>query len=171
MYLVELSMPAGSVKDKHVFLPERIVSGGQTGVDRAGLDAAMALNLQHGGWCPKGRRSEDGPIPACYELQEMESPAYPARTEQNIIDSSATVILYLGTLKGGTQLTRHLARRWSRPLVCLDLQTAAPLDLADWLRDQQPQVLNVAGPRESSHPGIGEQAYCFLVDALCGLSG
>lgn len=161
-------MPVASMQENDVFLPERIVSGGQTGVDRAGLDAAIALNLQHGGWCPKGRRSEDGSIPDRYELQEMESPDYPLRTEQNVIDSHATVILFIGKLTGGTQLTRHLAQRWSRPHVCLDLQLAIPSELTAWLRQHEPRVLNVAGPRESSHPGIGEQAFCFLVDALCG---
>ena len=97
------------------FIPDCIVSGGQTGVDRAALDVAMAMGIGHGGWCPAGRLSEDGTVPSRYELRETDSSDYPARTEQNVIDSDATLILYEGRLKGGTLLTRRICRRLKRP--------------------------------------------------------
>ena len=87
----------------------KIVSGGQTGVDRAGLDVALFLQVQHGGWCPLGRLAEDGQIPAKYELKETESSEYGFRTEQNVIDSCGTLILYCEKMSGGTFLTYRMA--------------------------------------------------------------
>jgi hypothetical protein len=135
-------------------------------VDRAGLEAAIAHGIEHGGWCPRGRLSEDGCIPSRYALTEMDAPDYPARTEQNVIDSDATVILYEGKLKGGSLLTRRLARRWDKPCQCLSLQTAAPAELRQWLGRIRPATLNVAGPRESTAPGIEQRALTFLLAAL-----
>ncbi|MCO8122267.1 putative molybdenum carrier protein [Stieleria sp. TO1_6] len=148
------------------FLPRRIVSGGQTGVDRAGLEAAIAHQIEHGGWCPKGRRSEDGSIPSRYELVEMQSPDYPARTEQNVIDSDATLILYQRSLKGGSLLTRRYAVRWKRPYLCVKIEGADPAEVRQWLNLHQPNVLNVAGPRETSSPGIQQRALTFLLEAF-----
>lgn len=88
----------------------KIVSGGQTGVDRAGLDVAIQLGIDHGGWCPKGRRAEDGRIPGCYQLAEADSDEYAFRTERNVVDSDGTLILFFATLRGGTELTYRLAR-------------------------------------------------------------
>jgi hypothetical protein len=148
---------------------ERIVSGGQTGVDRAALDAAMVLGIPHGGWCPLGRIAEDGTIPTKYELQETLSPDYPIRTEQNVIDSDGTLILYRSRLFGGTELTRRLCVKHQRPMVALDLTAAKARDLRRvrrWLHGHSIRVLNVAGPRESSSPGIADEATRFLCRLL-----
>ncbi|MCA9136152.1 MAG: putative molybdenum carrier protein [Planctomycetales bacterium] len=151
-------------------MPQRIVSGGQTGVDRAGLEAAIAYRIQHGGWCPKGRLSEDGSIPSRYELVEMETAEYPPRTEQNVIDSDATLILYEQAVKGGTQLTHRLTRRWQKPCLCVQLEIASPVEIRRWLDQVRPNTLNIAGPRESNYPGIGERALAFLLEAFAAKS-
>jgi hypothetical protein len=148
---------------------ERIVSGGQTGVDRGALDAAIVLGIPHGGWCPLGRIAEDGTIPTKYELRETPSPDYPIRTEQNVIDSDGTLILYRGRLFGGTELTRRMCVKHQRPMVALDLTAAKGKDLRRvrrWLQGQDIRVLNIAGPRESSSPGIAEEAARFLCRLL-----
>lgn len=152
--------------------PRRIVSGGQTGVDRAGLDAAMAVGLAYGGWCPAGRLAEDGTIPGRYELAETGSTDYTIRTEQNVVDSDATLILYEGKLRGGTLLTRRLCRRWRKP-VCLVRLDQSHAEMAGelasvrrWMSAETPETLNVAGPRESSSPGIHDRAFQFLLRLL-----
>src|SRR5688572_12994856 len=88
---------------------QRIVSGGQTGVDRGALDAAIALGIEHGGWCPRGRLAEDGQIPRRYQLTETKTSKYRERTERNVLDSDGTLILFRALLSGGTELTRRLA--------------------------------------------------------------
>jgi hypothetical protein len=149
----------------------KIVSGGQTGVDRAALDAAMALGVDHGGWCPRGRLAEDGRIPDRYRLQETDSPDYPVRTEQNVCDSDATLLLYRGWLSGGTELTLRLAREHQRPCLTIDLDWKPdPARVGDWLRAHGVAVLNVAGPRESQSPGIEALARHFVGEALKTLS-
>ncbi|QDS92343.1 Putative molybdenum carrier [Roseimaritima multifibrata] len=149
------------------FCPTHIVSGGQTGVDRAGLEAAIALGLSHGGWCPRGRLAEDGVVPSRFELQENDSDDYTVRTEQNVVDSDATLILYEIQLKGGTRLTQRLARRWDRPVLCIQIDQPWSIQTArDWLLQHQPERLNVAGPRESSAPGIQERAMQALLRIL-----
>lgn len=146
----------------------RIVSGGQTGVDRGALNAAIALGVPHGGWCPAGRIAEDGRIPDRYRLVEHASADYAHRTEQNVIDSDGTLILNRGRLKGGTQLTVHLAKRHARPLYRVNLEQPPSLqDVRRWLVEADVGVLNVAGPRESSQPGI-EKAAEFFVRQLLG---
>ncbi len=138
---------------------QRIVSGGQTGVDRAALDAAIELGIEHGGWCPQGRIAEDGVISTEYRLQEAESPVYPVRTERNIVDSDGTLILFRERLFGGTELTRRLAVKCEKPYFLVDL--VGDVDLAairQWLVVHEIRVLNVAGPRESNCPGIGRAA-------------
>ena len=138
-------------------------SGGQTGVDRAGLDAAMAWGLKTGGWCPRGRLAEDGVIPQRYRLRETPLSDYAQRTGWNVRDSEATLILHRGALTGGTELTRRLAESMGRPCRCVDLATAPdPRESAAWIRQRAPSKLNIAGPRESQHPGIGLQARRFL---------
>ena len=146
------------------YRPLRIVSGGQTGVDRAALDAAIELAIAHGGWCPRGRLAEDGRIPAYYELRETNSADYSRRTEQNVIDSDATLILHRGPLRGGTLLTRELAARHEKPFLTVDLTNPLPAENVDqWLRDHEVKTLNVAGPRESQSMGIGSLAREYLV--------
>ncbi len=145
----------------------RLVSGGQTGVDRAALDAALALGLPCGGWCPRGRRAEDGPIPLKYPLCETPWWGYPQRTHWNVRDSDATLILTTGPLDRGTALTEQLARRLRRPTRVLRLETTPdPQATAAWVRTLLPATLNVAGPRESSQPGIQAQAFTFLYRLL-----
>ena len=147
--------------------PAKIVSGGQTGVDRGALDAAIELGIPHGGWCPSGRLAEDGPIPARYRLTETKSPEYSVRTEQNVLDSDATLILYRGPLSGGTELTYRMAVKHEKPHLLLDLSKCPdPTAVRDWTRSNKIAVLNVAGPRESSSPGIAGSAAQFLQGVL-----
>jgi hypothetical protein len=143
--------------------PSRIISGGQTGVDRGALDAAQALGIAHGGWCPRGRLAEDGRIPDRYLLVETESPDYAVRTARNVEDSQATLILHRGPFGGGTKLTRRLARRYGRPCLLVDLeQPPEPSVVLGWLAERQVEVLNVAGPRESQARGIAAQTTAYL---------
>jgi predicted Rossmann fold nucleotide-binding protein DprA/Smf involved in DNA uptake len=143
---------------------ERVVSGGQTGVDRAALDVAMALGLTCGGWCPRGRRAEDGPIPSGYPLQETPGAAYPERTAWNVRDSDATLVLTLGKPRGGTALTIGLARKAGKPLLVVDLDAGVPgaAEVRAWLVREGVRTLNVAGPRESERPGTRARASRFL---------
>ena len=148
-------------------MPTRIVSGGQTGVDRAALDVALHLGIPCGGWCPQGRRAEDGPIAEVYPLQETSWWGYPQRTEWNVRDSDATLILTRGPVDGGTALTSRLAEKLRRPCLILDLTES--IDIAtvqDWLVRHHIQTLNVAGPRESNSPGIHTEAMAFLTRLL-----
>jgi len=101
---------------------QKIISGGQTGVDRAALAVAVFLEVPHGGWCPRGRRAEDGTIPGIYQLKETDSPHYAVRTQQNITDSDGTLVLIGGDISGGTALTITLARRYRRPLLVVNLE-------------------------------------------------
>jgi hypothetical protein len=145
----------------------RVISGGQTGVDRAALDVAIALDVPHGGWCPLGRLAEDGRIPDCYQLQETDSPEYPVRTERNVLESDATIVLCRGTPTGGTDLTIRMARKHHRPCLVVDLELPRPPDeVRRWLKGHRVRVLNVAGPREGQNPGIGRQAGEFLRQVL-----
>lgn len=146
---------------------QRIVSGGQTGVDRGALEAALSIGVAHGGWCPRGRRAEDGRVPLRYDLRETDSSRYDIRTEKNILDSDATLIIHQGPLTAGTALTRRLAQLHGKPLRLIDL--ALPIDWnasQRWLMAAQVHVLNVAGPRESSCPGIAERAQAVLAMLL-----
>ena len=160
----------------------KIVSGGQTGVDRGALDAAIEADVPHGGWCPRGRRAEDGAVPDEYQLTPTDSYDYTVRTERNVLDSEGTLILCRGALSGGTKLTRELAKTSKRPVFIVDLKhvdlkhvdskqdgedpESAVQDVLRWLRDHEISVLNVAGPRESQQPGIALAAHEFLRDVL-----
>lgn len=142
-----------------------VISGGQSGVDRAALDAALQLGLEIGGWCPKGRRAEDGPIDGKYPLQETPSRSYPLRTERNVLTAEGTLILSEGRLTGGTALTVKLARRHQKPFWVLDLLATPDVKRVQaWLRDHAITVLNVAGPRESERPGIYHRSLLFLME-------
>ena len=137
-------------------------------MDRAALDTAIFLQIEHGGWCPAGRRAEDGVIPYRYDLQEMNSRDYAKRTEQNVIDSDGTLVLYCNQMRGGTLLTFRLASKHNRPRLAIDIAApdSNPETVRDWIVAENIGVLNVGGPRESSHPGIGQQAEQFLNSAL-----
>jgi predicted Rossmann-fold nucleotide-binding protein len=150
---------------------EKVISGGQTGVDRAALDAALELGIPCGGWCPQGRRAEDGIIPGRYPMQETSSSAYPMRTEMNIEDSDGTVILTRGSPVGGTLLTLKLARKHRKPYILADpAQEEDVASVREWCRGNQIRILNVAGPRESEAPGIYYQAFSFLKDLFINIS-
>jgi len=149
------------------FLPcKSVISGGQTGVDRAALDFAIAENYAHGGWCPKGRKAEDGPIPERYRLIETESENYRQRTRRNVIDSDGTLILNLGELADGTLETQRIALREGKPyfVVALgdDAWESQFSGVRAWLGQHSINRLNVAGPRESKRPGVYRLARNFL---------
>ena len=138
---------------------EKIISGGQTGADRAGLDVGLALNIPVGGWCPQGRRAEDGPIPSRYPLVETPGRTYQTRTRRNVEDSDGTLILNRGQLDGGTALTVKLARQMGKPCLIVALEEGIEQEAFQaWLDANQIAVLNVAGPRESKRPGVYDAA-------------
>ncbi|MFO0722336.1 MAG: putative molybdenum carrier protein [Myxococcota bacterium] len=147
----------------------KIISGGQTGVDRAALDVAMGLGLAAGGWCPAGRRSEDGVIPDHYPLVETRSSEFHVRTQRNVETSSATLVFTRGAPTGGTRYTVEVAQSMRRPCLVIDVSRRGGdhvSTVADWLRLVGPRVLNVAGPRESGAPGIGAETTRILTEAL-----
>jgi len=145
----------------------RIRSGGQTGVDRAALDAALAAGAPIAGWCPSGRRAEDGPISPGYPLRETSSPDYAERTRFNVRDADATLILTRGPLAGGTALTAATAREMGKPFLVVDLTGSPdPAAVAEWVRQRGVRDLNVAGPRESEAPGIYGEALAFVTALL-----
>jgi hypothetical protein len=137
---------------------QTIISGGQTGADRAALDVAIELAINHGGWVPRGRWAEDGAIAACYRVQETDSPHPTVRTEYNVRDADATLIFSHGSLSGGSALTIDFARRYAKPFMHVDLieqdDGQAAQAVTAWLAATQPAVLNVAGPRASNDPLI-----------------
>ena len=151
----------------------RIVSGGQTGADRAALDFALASGIPIGGWVPKGRLAEDGRIPERYAgLVETGSPDPAVRTARNVRDSDATLILSHGPLDGGSLLTHREATRSGKPVLHLDLEeldaAAAAGELRTWLDSVRPATLNVAGPRASRDPRIAAATGAVLRTALKG---
>ena len=134
----------------------KIISGGQTGVDRAALDVALKHGIDAGGSCPTGRLDEFGRIPDCYPLKELENGGFIERTLQNVKDSDGTVIIYPGKLSGGTEQTVRFCIEQRRPRLLIDaskipIEEAAKL-IADFVREKQIDILNVAGPRESEWP-------------------
>ncbi len=144
----------------------KILSGGQTGADRASLDVGLALNLPVGGWCPQGWRAEDGPIPDRYPLTETPEADYDTRTRRNVEDSDGTLILNRGQLDGGTALTVKLARQMGKPCLIVALEEGIEQEAFQaWLDANQIAVLNVAGPRESKRPGVYDAA-CRCLGAL-----
>ena len=153
---------------------KKIVSGGQTGADRGGVDAAMKMGVSYGGWLPKGRMAEDGKVPAKYKAkQEMTRGGYPKRTEANVVDSDGTVVFSHGKLTGGSALTRRLCKKHGRPFLYVDLgkETDPACLLSDWIIEQDIMVLNVAGSRESGNPGIYERVLGIIKRVLMGRAG
>ena len=142
---------------------EKIVSGGQTGADRAALDVALELGIPCGGWCPKGRQAEDGRIDDWYPLQETPSSDYRVRTRLNVEESDGTLVITRGPVTGGTALTIQLAREKGKPLLIVDLNPKPdPVPVREWLKGEGIRTLNVAGPRESKMPGLHAYVVEFL---------
>ncbi|MGO8859068.1 MAG: putative molybdenum carrier protein [Steroidobacteraceae bacterium] len=144
----------------------KVVSGGQTGVDRGALDAALAAGFLCGGWCPVDRRAEDGPIPQRYPLIPLPGAGYREHTRQNVIDSDATAILFYQSLAGGTLLTRNLCVRQKIMFTVINAQdlsaSAAAAMIVQFIEQNAIQALNIAGPRASGW----EQGYGFAVAVL-----
>ena len=133
-----------------------IVSGGQTGADRAALDWAIANHLEHGGWCPAGRLAEDGSIPNRYHLRETKSPTYPERTLLNVEHSDATLIVSPTHPTGGTLLTVQHAQEVGKPVLVVtrENEKESPDLLRTFIRQHEVSILNVAGPRASGCPEV-----------------
>jgi hypothetical protein len=131
----------------------KIISGGQTGADQAALDAAIKLDIPHGGWIPKGRLTENGPLPDKYKLVEMPDTSYVLRTQQNVIDSNGTLIISHGKLSEGSDYTRKMAIEHHRPWLHIDLNKTPAFKAAtlirSWIEENTIEILNVAGPRAS----------------------
>lgn len=141
----------------------KIISGGQTGVDRAALDFGLAHNIEIGGWCPKGRRAEDGSIPSRYPLKETHRSDYPYRTILNVTHADGTLVLHQGRLAGGSALTVKIARNHDIPCQEIDLLAEHAVDVAKrWIQHHPIRVINIAGPRESENLGIHDRARAFL---------
>lgn len=145
---------------------EKIISGGQTGADRAGLDVAIELGIPHGGWVPRGRKTEEGRLPDKYRVKEVSSISYLQRTLMNVIDSDGTLIISHGKLIGGTAVARALAAKHKKPCLHIDLRelgfTEAAVAAANWIDAREIKVLNVAGPRASEDSNIYEDAKKLL---------
>ena len=144
----------------------KVVSGGQTGVDRAVLDAAMELGIAVGGWCPSGREAEDGVIPARYPLQALKDGGYRERTFQNVIDSDATIIIFFGAPQGGTKQTLDDCREMKKECLMIDAEQLSTeeafLEAMHFVEKRRPKVLNIAGPRASEHV----QAYTYAKEFM-----
>lgn len=151
----------------------KIISGGQTGVDRGALDAALDTGIECGGTCPAGRKAEDGVIPAIYPLTELDSNVYSDRTRQNIIDSEATLILHFGRLEGGTAFTQRCCMTENKPYLVIDVskdeQAVLAQNILDFIRRNKVQLLNVAGPRASKVPVAQEQTRLLITAVLKNL--
>jgi hypothetical protein len=144
----------------------KVISGGQTGVDRAGLDAAVHAGFPIGGYCAKGRTAEDGTIPENYPMVELESPESFYRTEKNVMESDGTLILNIGELTQGTKLTHDFTVKYGKPSLIVQLdadEIIKPEHVVRWLKAQYISVLNIAGPRESKvSGGIYHKAHTYL---------
>lgn len=149
---------------------QKIVSGGQTGVDRGALVAALEHGFPCGGWCPEGRVAEDGRIPDRYPVTELAGSGYRQRTIRNIVDSDGTVICYVGEVTGGTKLTLSQCLRKDRPFLLVDAWEMTPARaaerIAEFIEDHRIAVLNVAGPREGKWPGARDYAFDMVLLVL-----
>lgn len=154
---------------------KKIVTGGQTGVDRSALDVAIQLNYEYGGWCPRGRKAEDGIIdPIKYSnLQETSTDRYQQRTEFNVRDSDGTLIIINGdeeTMGRGSKLTMNMTKKYKKPLFIPNLkennENLNEIKIIQWISMNNIQTLNIAGPREETTPGIYQLTQIFLTNFL-----
>jgi len=147
----------------------KIISGGQTGVDRGALDAALAADFPTGGWCPADRSAEDGAIPPWYPLIPLDGGGYRERTLQNVVDSDGTVILAPGELTGGTHLTLEFCKERGKPALVIDAAqhpaSEAAAQIATFIERHSIRTLNVAGPRASTW----SHAHEYAQRTVCGL--
>ncbi len=145
---------------------KKIISGGQTGADRAALDFAIKFDIPHGGWISKGRKAEDGPLPNLYRLQEIPETSYTRRTEKNVIDSDGTLIISTGALTGGSEYTQKMAIYHQRPWLHINLSTTSSFSAAEiireWIKRNKIEILNIAGPRHSKEPSIYQSVFDIL---------
>jgi len=145
---------------------KKIISGAQTGADRAALDFAIDNEIPHGGWVPKGRKAEDGLISQQYGVKEAPSAEYSRRTELNVIDSDGTLIISHGKLTDGSALTQRLARKHNKHCLHIDLnqipEFKSAIEITHWINRQDIEVLNVAGPRASKDPLIYDSTMDIL---------
>ena len=144
----------------------KIISGGQTGADRAALDFAILHGIPHGGWVPRGRRTEDGTLLEKYCLEEMPTLDYAQRTEKNVLSADGTLVVSHGYLKGGSALTVFLAEKHRKPCIHADLDEWPAEEAAGrirrWLQEHRIGVLNVAGPRAGADPKIYRETFDLL---------
>lgn len=149
----------------------KIISGGQTGADRAGLDVAILLGIDYGGSIPKGRLTEEGPLDSKYTgMTELDTASYPARTEKNVEDADATLIFTIGPPDIGTALTISLAQKYKKPFLHIDLREEGYVEvinkIKNWIGDISPGILNIAGSRESKSKGIYKKVFDILKKVL-----
>lgn len=149
----------------------KIISGGQTGVDRAALDVAILRSMDYGGAIPKGRKAEDGPIDIKYKkLTELNSKDYNIRTERNVIDSDATIVFTYARPSGGTAYTINCLVKHKKPYLLVDLKAKSKLwginTIKEWLQKNNFRVINIAGPRESEVPGIYSRVFDILKEVF-----
>jgi hypothetical protein len=141
---------------------KKIISGAQTGADRAGLDFAISNGIRHGGWVPKGRIAEDGIVPLKYNVKEHKSEKYPPRTAANIHDADVTIIFTGNVLERGCLLTANLCKSMNKPYLIINIEemvenstfSVERIKIITWLDKIKPKILNIAGSRESKLPGI-----------------
>jgi hypothetical protein len=144
----------------------KIITGGQTGIDRAALDYCLEKHRPCGGWCPEGRMAEDGPISLMYPVKELAGAGYEQRTFANVRDSDATAIFYPGALNGGTLKSYEFVKKEGNPFLLLDMLHLKPegasLHLLEFVDRYRPGILNISGPRESECP----MGYDFCYEVL-----
>lgn len=148
---------------------KKVISGGQTGADIAGIDAAISCNIPYGGWLAMGRKAENGIVPEKYtQFQVMKTGGYPRRTEQNVIDSDGIVIFTYGKLSGGSSLTKKFAVKNKKPWLHIDLDALnnPVTTIKDWVVDWDIKILNVAGKSASKAPTIYNQVNAIITEVL-----
>ena len=149
---------------------KKIISGGQTGIDRGALDACLDLKFPAGGWCPKNRRAEDGEIHEKYPLRETHSEKYDERTRLNVKDADDTLIIARQPLAGGTLLTLQVARELSKPFLVVHPESSENGDvintILEWLNNNTISVLNIAGPRQSEWQQAHETSYRITANLI-----